>query len=48
MIFNFALVNIDLGGILYPKYFFHDQNFYDEKLFLKIINNSEEFWQSIY
>ena len=48
MIFNFALVNIDLGGILYPKYFFHDQNFYDEKLFLKIINNSEEFWQSAF
>ena len=48
MIFNFALVNIDLGGILYPKYFFHDPNFYDEKLFLKIINNSEEFWQSAF
>ena len=48
MIFNFALVNIDLGGILYPRYFFHDQNFYDEKLFLKIINNSEEFWQSAF
>ena len=48
MIFNFALVNIDLGGILYPKNFFHEQNFYDEKIFLKIVNNSGEFWQSAF
>ena len=47
-IFNFALINIDLGGILYPKNYFKNSSFYDEELFLKCTNNSEEFWQSAF
>ena len=48
MIFNFALINIDLGGILYPKNFFQNSLFYDYDLFLKATNNSEDFWQSAF
>ena len=48
MIFNFALINIDLGGILYPKNFFKSFSFYNEKLFLKAANNSDDFWQSAF
>ena len=48
MIFNFALVNIDLGGILYPKNFFNDSLFFDQELFMKIAENSDEFWQSAF
>ena len=48
MIFNFALVNIDLGGILYPKKFFNDSLFFDQDLFMKIAENSDEFWQSAF
>ena len=47
MIFNFALVNCYLGGILYPKNFFQNSMFYDYDLFLKL-NISEEFWQSAF
>lgn len=45
MIFNFAIFNIDLGGILYPTNFFKTEKFYDYHLFMKT-NNSEEFWES--
>ena len=48
MIFNFALFNMDLGGILYPKKFFQNKFFYDLELFSKIKSNSEEFWQSCF
>ena len=47
-IFNFALINIDLGGILYPPNFFHNSSFYDQDLFMKIAENSDEFWQSAF
>ena len=45
MIFNFALLNYNLGGILYPKKYFRNKLFYDYNLFLKT-NVSEEFWHS--
>lgn len=48
MIFNFALVNNDLGGILYPKNFFQNHLFYDKDLYLNFGQNSEEFWQSAF
>ena len=48
MIFNFALVNNDLGGILYPKNFFQNHLFYDKDLYLNLSQNSEEFWQSAF
>ena len=48
IIFNFAIFNMDLGGILYPKNFFKNSLFYNENLFLKISNDSEEFWQSAF
>ena len=48
LIFNFALTNIDLGGILYPSNFFQNSLFYDHELFLKSTNNSEDFWQSAF
>ena len=48
MIFNFAIFNIDLGGILYPKNFFRNNYFYDINLYSKITNNSEEFWESAF
>ena len=48
MIFNFALINTDLGGTLYPNNFFKNLIFFDEELFLKITKDSDEFWQSCF
>ena len=48
MIFNFALVNTNIGGTLYPKNFFRNNNFFDNDKFLKIGNNHDEFWQSAF
>ena len=48
MIFNFALINKDLGGILYPKNFFHNISYYNQDLLFKAANNSEDFWQSAF
>ena len=47
MILNFALIDINLGGILYPKNFFTNKLFYDQDLFIKL-NISEDFWQSAF
>ena len=47
MIFNFAIFNSDLGGILLPKNFFQTVLYYDKDLFLRS-NVSEEFWQSAF
>ena len=46
MIFNFPLINIDLGGVLYPKNLFGNSTFYNNEIFLKSSNNSDNFWQS--
>ena len=48
IIFNFGLINIDLGGILYPKNYFKNNLYYDYNLFLKSTNNSEDFWESAF
>ena len=48
MIFNFALINTDLGGTLYPKNFFKNKTFYDSEMFMTIPNNSNEFWESCF
>ena len=48
MIFNFALINSDLGGILYPKNFFKNSSFYENSLFLRSSENSEDFLQSAF
>ena len=48
MIFNFALVNTNIGGTLYPKNFFKNNHFFDNDKFLKIGNNHDEFWQSAF
>ena len=47
MIFYFALINIDLGRVLYPKNFFGNSKFYNNEIILKSSNNSDNFWQSI-
>jgi len=48
IIFNFGLINIDLGGILYPKHFFKNELFYEHNLFLMSTYNSEDFWESAF
>ena len=48
MIFNFAIINIDLGGILYPKNFFQNSTFHNIELYLKSSKNSDDFWQSAF
>lgn len=48
MIFNFAIINTNLGGTLYPQNFFKNNSFYDTKLFLEITKDSDEFWQSCF
>ena len=48
MIFNFALINTELGGTLYPPHYFKNETFYDSNIFLNIANNSDEFWQSYF
>lgn len=48
IIFNFAFVNTNLGGTLYPENCFKNKFFFDLKLFLKISKNSDEFWQSCF
>ena len=42
MIFNFALINTNLGGTLYPQNYFKDNKFFDSDLFLKLTNDSDE------
>lgn len=48
MIFNFAFVNTNLGGTLYPSNSFRNNNFFDYDLFNKTSRNSDEFWQSCF
>jgi len=48
MIFNFAFINTNLGGTLYPSNSFKNNDFFDYKLFNKISGNSDEFWQSCF
>ena len=48
MVFNFAFVNTNLGGTLYPANSFKKNIFFDLSLFNKISNNSDEFWQSCF
>ena len=48
MVFNFAFVNTNLGGTLYPANCFRNKDFFDNQLFYKISRNSDEFWQSCF
>ena len=48
MIFNFAIINTDLGGTLYPKKYFQNKTFYDSELFMNISKDSHEFWESCF
>ena len=48
MIFNFAIINSDLGGTLYPPGIFKNKNFFNDKLYLDISKESDEFWQSCF
>ena len=48
MIFNFALVNSNLGGTLFPSNTFKNKDFFNLDLFLKISKESDEFWQSCF
>ena len=48
MVFNFAFVNTNLGGTLFPANSFRNSNFFDYQLFNKISRNSDEFWQSCF
>ena len=48
IIFNFAFINTNLGGTLYPANSFRSYQFYDYILFNKTSRNSDEFWQSCF
>ena len=48
IIFNFAFVNTNLGGTLYPPNTFRNKDFFDYQLFKRISINSDEFWQSCF
>ena len=48
IIFNFAFVNTNLGGTLYPANTFRNNDFFDYQLFNKISRNSDEIWQSCF
>lgn len=48
MIFNFAIVNSELGGTLYPPGIFKNKKFYSNHFFLKISKESDEFWHSCF
>ena len=48
MIFNFAIVNSNLGGTLFPSNTFKNKDFYNLQLFLNISKDSDEFWQSCF
>jgi hypothetical protein len=48
IIFNFAFVNTNLGGTLYPANTFKNNDFFDYQLFHKTSRDSDEFWQSCF
>ena len=48
MVFNFAFVNTNLGGTLFPANSFSNSDFFDYQLFSKTSRNSDEFWQSCF
>ena len=48
IIFNFAIINSNFGGTLFPPYSFKNKNFYNLKIFLNISKESDEFWQSCF
>ena len=48
LIFNFAIINIDMGGILYPANYFKNSSFYDIEYLVEGADISEEFWQSAF
>ena len=48
MIFNFVIINTNLGGILYPPNYFKNKKFYDNNLFPSITNDNDEFWSSCF
>lgn len=48
MVFNFAFVNTNLGGTLYPSNSFRNNDFFTYQIFNKNSRNSDEFWQSCF
>ena len=48
MIFNFGIINTNIGGTLFPPHSIKSRKFFDEKLFLKVSKLSDEFWQSCF
>ncbi len=48
LIFNFAFVNIGLGGTLFPSHPFKNEIFYNRELFSKISKKSNDFWISCF
>ena len=46
MIYNFAFVNTNLGGTIYPPNSFKNKYLLDYQLFNKISENFNEFWES--
>ena len=48
LIFNFVIINIDLGGILFPEKFFTNINFYNYSLYINSTFDSEDFWESAF
>jgi hypothetical protein len=48
LVFNFAFVNIELGGALFPPKTFRNKIFYNLNLFSKISPESIDFWLSCF
>ena len=48
MVFNFAVINTNYGGTLFPSYSFKNKYFFNLKYFLTISKESDEFWQSCF
>ena len=48
MVFNFALINSNFGGTLFPPYSFRNKHFFNLNFFLNVSKESDVFWQSCF
>ena len=48
MVFNFAIINSNFGGTLFPPYPFRNKYFFNLKFFLNVSKESDVFWQSCF
>ena len=48
MVFNFAIINSNFGGTLFPPYTFRNKYFFNLNFFLNVSKESDVFWQSCF